>query len=238
MHQINIAPPKNSKFTYPRNLCYIQVSEKAVPSRLPADCEPMRIESYQKGEKITISPGEFYSTGNQAVISTLLGSCIAACLYDPRNRIIGMNHFMLSNPRYSRDLPIHVSEAGRYGIHAMDLLINDMMAKGTNRRLLRAKIFGGASIMNRDSEQGNFLCVGQVNCKFIREFLESEAIPVDAMDIGGDFGRVIHFSNGDFAVHRRKISSDRSQQLALRDRSCWQTSIEQQQNAPPQIDLW
>jgi chemotaxis protein CheD len=198
----------------------------------------MRIETYRQAERVTIDPGEFYSTGNAGVISTLLGSCIAACLYDKKNRLIGMNHFMLSNVRYSRDLPIHVSEAGRYGIHAMELLINDMMAKGADRRLLRAKIFGGATIMYRESESSNFICVGQVNCKFIREFLSSEGIPVDAEDLGGDFGRVIHFSNGDFSVHRRKISPGRSTQLALRDRDCWQNSIERQQSSLPSIDLW
>ena len=198
----------------------------------------MRTEKYHKGQRVVISPGEFYSTGSHGVISTLLGSCIAACLYDPKNRVIGMNHFMLSNPRYSKDLPIHASEAGRYGIHAMELLINDMMAKGIDRRQLRAKILGGAAIMNQDLEKGNFLCVGQVNCRFIGEYLGSEGIPVDAEDIGGDFGRVIHFSNGDFAVYRRKINSGRSKQLALRDRNCWRSAIAQQQNARPEIDLW
>lgn len=198
----------------------------------------MRIETYKQCERITIDPGEYYSTGKPGVISTLLGSCIAACLYDPTNRLIGMNHFMLSNPRYSRDMPIHISEAGRYGIHAMELLINDMMAKGANRRLLRAKVFGGATIMNRESERTNFCCVGQVNCKFIREFLDSEGIPIDAEDLGGDSGRVIHFSNGDFSVHRRKINAGRSKQLAQRDQNCWQRSIENQQQALPAIDLW
>jgi chemotaxis protein CheD len=198
----------------------------------------MRIETYQQCERVTINPGEFYSSDKPGVISTLLGSCVAACLYDPKNRLIGMNHFMLSNTRYSRDIPIHVSEAGRYGIHAMELLINDMMAKGTNRRLLRAKIFGGATIMYRETESSNFFCVGQVNCKFIREFLVSENIPIDAEDLGGNFGRVIHFSNGDFSVHRRKIGDARSKQLAQRDRDCWQRAIERQQNALPQIELW
>jgi chemotaxis protein CheD len=198
----------------------------------------MRIETYQQCERVSIDPGEYYSTGAPGVISTLLGSCIAACLYDPKNRLIGMNHFMLSNTRYSRDMPIHVSEAGRYGIHAMELLINDMMTKGTNRRLLRAKIFGGATIMYRESESSNFICVGQVNCKFIREFLDSEGIPIEAEDLGGDFGRVIHFSNGDFSVHRRKINAGRSKQLALRDRDCWQQSIDKQQQALPIVDLW
>jgi chemotaxis protein CheD len=198
----------------------------------------MRVEKYKHGERVTIDPGEYYSTGKAGVISTLLGSCIAACLYDPRNRLIGMNHFMLSNPRYAKDMPIHVSEAGRYGIHAMELLINDMMAKGTNRRLLRAKIFGGATLMNPESENGNFLCVGQVNCQFIREFLDAEGIPVDAADLGGKFGRVIHFANGDFSVHRRTIGATRSNLLAQRDRACWQASIERQQNSQPLIDIW
>jgi chemotaxis protein CheD len=198
----------------------------------------MRIESYQQCERVTISPGEYYSTGNAGVISTLLGSCIAACLYDPKNRLIGMNHFMLSNPRYAQNMPMYVSEAGRYGIHAMELLINDMMAKGTDRRLLRAKIFGGATIMNKDTENSNFICVGEINCRFILEYLESEDIPIDAQDLGGCLGRVIHFSNGDFSVHRRKIGGTRSMLLAKRDRDCWQKAIERQLNAPPQIDLW
>jgi chemotaxis protein CheD len=198
----------------------------------------MKIEKYKNGERVTLSPGEYYSTGNPGVISTLLGSCIAACLYDPRKRLIGMNHFMLSNPRYSQDMPNHVSEAGRYGIQAMELLINQMMSLGTNRRLLRAKIFGGATLLNRESDGSNFFCVGQVNCRFIVEYLKSEGIPVDALDLGGAFGRVIHFSNGDFAVHRRVIDSGRSQKLALRDRTCWQKAIEHQQSSLSQIDMW
>lgn len=198
----------------------------------------MRTETYRHGQRVIIDPGEYYSTFKPGVISTLLGSCVAACLYDPRLKLIGMNHFMLSHIRYSRDLPIHVSEAGRYGIHAMELLINDMMAKGVNRKLLRAKVFGGANLMTREGEGNNFFCVGQVNCKFIREFLESENIPILAEDLGGDFGRVIHFSNGDFAVHRRKISPNASRQVALRDRDCWQQAIENQQHAGPNVDLW
>ncbi len=198
----------------------------------------MRTEIYQGCERVTIDPGEYYSTSKPGVISTLLGSCVAACLYDPKKQLIGMNHFMLSNTRYSRDMPIHISEAGRYGIHAMELLINDMMAKGTNRRMLRAKVFGGATISYKETEFSNFMCVGQVNSKFIREFLASEGIPVDAEDLEGSFGRVIHFSNGDFTVHRRKISPGSSKKLALRDRDCWQQSIERQQQALPSIDLW
>ncbi len=198
----------------------------------------MRIQTYQGCERVTIQPGEYYSTDKTGVISTLLGSCIAACLYDPRRRLIGMNHFMLSNNRYSRTMPIHASEAGRYGIHAMELLINDMMARGTNRRQLRAKVFGGATINSCEGDQSNFLCVGQINCKFILEYLEEEGIPLDAYDLGGEFGRVIHFSNGDFSVHCRKINAGNSSRLAQRDRDCWQQAIERQNRSEAAIDLW
>lgn len=198
----------------------------------------MKIENYKEYERIVIDPGEYYTSRTISVISTLLGSCVAACLYDPKNKMIGMNHFMLSNPRYARNMPIHISEAGRYGIHAMELLINDMMARGAQRQHLRAKIFGGATILFGESRESNFQCVGQVNCKFIREFLTNERIPVDAEDLGGNFGRVIHFSNFDFAVHCRKIKSERNRQLATRDRDCWQKAIDNQHNAQAAIDLW
>jgi chemotaxis protein CheD len=198
----------------------------------------MKKELFNDNYRVTIYPGEYFSTADTSVISTLLGSCIAACLYDPKRRLIGMNHFMLSNPRYSKELPILASEAGRYGAHAMELLINDMMAKGTNRSCLRAKIFGGASIIGSGEDSGNFCRVGLVNCRFIRDYLETEKIPIEAEDVGGNYGRVIHFSNGDFAVHRRKIGSSQSASLAQRDRDCWQRSIEAQKKAVPQIDLW
>lgn len=198
----------------------------------------MNIESHDRYHKVTIHPGEYYSTGGPAVISTLLGSCVATCLYDPKKKLIGMNHFMLSNPRYARDIPIHLSEAGRYGVQAMELLINDMMSKGTKRSHLRAKIFGGASILNNSATAGNFLCVGQVNCTFIRNYLATEGIPVDSEDLGGDFGRVIHFSNGDFSVLRRKINPNRSTRIAQRDRACWLAAIERQELSMPAIDLW
>jgi chemotaxis protein CheD len=198
----------------------------------------MKFETYKQSERIIIEPGEYYSTGKIAVISTLLGSCVAACLFDPVNRMIGMNHFMLSNQRYARNMPIHISEAGRYGIHAMELLINDMMARGAKRSALRAKVFGGATILFNEASSTNFQCVGQVNCSFIREFLGNERIPIDAEDLGGTLGRVIHYSNMDFAVHCRKIKPERSLQLAMRDRNCWQDSIDRQQESQTAVDLW
>ena len=149
-----------------------------------------------------------------------------------------MNHFLLSSRRYSRDLPNFRSEAGRYGIHAMELLINEMMRKGAEKRRLCAKVFGGATILQRTSNVGNFFCVGEVNCRFIQEFLAEERIPILARELGGEKGRVIHFSNGDFAVYLRKVERSNSERIAQRDRHCWLKAIEAQELTLPSEELW
>lgn len=198
----------------------------------------MRTEKRGRYKRVIIEPGEYFSCGNATVISTLLGSCVACCLYDPVHRIIGMNHFMLSAVRHAPDPSGYISEAGRYGVNAMELLINDMMSKGAGRHLLRAKVFGGASIFRYSDHTGGFLCVGEGNCNFIRQFLADERIPLEAEDLGGDHGRVIHFSNGDFTVYRRRIGLHKSQQLAVRDRECWRHAISRQEKSMPSVELW
>lgn len=198
----------------------------------------MKSERLGRFKHITLEPGELFASREPVTLSTLLGSCVAACLYDPVNKVIGMNHFMLSNRRYSRDLPSFRTEAGRYGIHAMELLINEMMTMGAERRRLCAKVFGGATILHRGGSVGNFFCVGEVNCRFIKEFLDEERIPIMAQDLGGDKGRVIHFSNGDFAVYLRNVERSGSERLAKRDRDCWLKAIEVQEITHPDEDLW
>lgn len=198
----------------------------------------MRVETLGRFKRVIIEPGEFYASSAAVTISTLLGSCVAACLYDPSSRIVGMNHFLLSNRRYAREMPLCITEAGRYGIHAMELLINEMLELGANRKKLLAKVFGGATILQQSQEVGNFFCVSQVNCRFIREFLENERIPIMAEDLGGEAGRVIHFSNGDYTVYVRKIQHRRSQRLAERDRNCWLKAIEKQELTLPTAEIW
>ena len=198
----------------------------------------MRIQTMGRFKRVTIGPGEFHVSDEAVTISTLLGSCVAVCLYDPVNRIVGMNHFLLSNRRYSRELPIHISEAGRYGIHAMELLINEMLKLGANRRFLSAKAFGGASIMKPSDSADNFACVGAVNCRFVREFLYNEKIQLVAEDLGGESGRMIHFSNGDFTAYVRKVKQNRTIRLGQRDHDCWLKAIEMQEHTLPAADLW
>lgn len=190
-------------------------------------------------ERISIKPGEYHVTGRQMIISTLLGSCVAACLYDPTARIAGMNHFLLSNKRYAKHMPSCITEAGRYGIHAMELLINSMLKMGARRENILAKAFGGGSVLQATGGNDNFFCVGDVNARFIREFLENENIPLVTADLGGDSGRVIYFvSDDNYSVYVRKIRKTTSVKIAREERQYWQKNIETQEKEVIEPDLW
>jgi len=175
--------------------------------------------------RVDVFPGERHSTRTATEIKTLLGSCVAACLYDPGSGIAGLNHFLLAAPRYARTLHFTVTDAGRYGIHAMELLINDMMSLGARRSGLRAKIFGGASVLGFGSSD-NFLCVSEVNQRFIRDYLSVEGIPIVSEDLGGELGRVIHFRSDDFRVFRRFIQKRDSEAIAAAEQAFWKASLE------------
>ncbi|WP_298036762.1 chemotaxis protein CheD [uncultured Desulfuromonas sp.] len=198
----------------------------------------MRVEERGRFKRIIIEPGEYYVSDQEVVISTLLGSCVSACLYDPQKKIVGMNHFLLSNRRYARNMPITISEAGRYGTHAMELLINEMIKLGARRENLKAKAFGGGSLLHVARQADNFCCVGEVNGRFIHEFLDNEGIPLVAADLGGNSGRVIHYSASDFSVYARKIHRERIGGLVKRDRQFWESKIKEQETTTAQPDLW
>jgi chemotaxis protein CheD len=189
-------------------------------------------------EHITINSGEYYVSSKNVVISTLLGSCIAACLYDPVNRVSGMNHFLLSSKRYAKDMPVCITEAGRYGIHAMELVINGMLRLGAKRENLRAKVFGGSSLFPATDESDKFFCVGEVNCRFIVEFLKNDRIPLIISDLGGDRGRVIHFYSVDYSVRRRRIAKSKIPDLRQNEKRFWKKSIEVEKEMPREPDIW
>ena len=134
-----------------------------------------------------IHPGEYYISSEDAIY-TILGSCVSVVLYSDRMKIGGMNHFML--PSTSEIFP-EKEYQGRYGIHAMELLINGLMKEGLSRRDLTAKVFGGGNVLNTDPTSRYH--IGFKNTEFVFEFLAVENIPVVARDIGEDFGRKIYF---------------------------------------------
>lgn len=192
----------------------------------------------KNADRRTLHPGEFAVVSSEdLVLHTLLGSCVAACLYDPVNKVIGMNHFLLSNRRYSRSLPYTEAEAGRYGVFSMELLINAMLKKGAARKNLRAKAFGGASVFNTTAD--NFFCVGEVNARFIRDFLETEKIPLLREDLGGTDGRVIYFFKNDFSVYVRKVKKIYAETIARQEKRYWKKSlVKQTESKDSGIELW
>ena len=135
-----------------------------------------------------IHPGEFFATGDDVLISTVLGSCISVTLYDSRRSIGGMNHFMLPKPG---DNATAGMTAGKYGIHAMELLINAMYKQGSSKKDFTAKVFGGGSVL--PASRGKGKSIPAHNIDFVFTFLETEKIPVYRSDVGGTRGRKIFF---------------------------------------------
>ena len=132
-----------------------------------------------------IQPGEFYVTGEDEVIVTVLGSCVAACLMDPVTLVGGMNHFMLPMDPSLEERDVFY--AARYGVGAMEYLINAALHLGAQRNRLVAKIFGGGKVMHGHSD------VGAKNIAFVQNFLDQENIPLWAEDVGGLHPRKVYF---------------------------------------------
>ena len=138
---------------------------------------------------VVIQPGEYYVVDHSSEgIATVLGSCVAVCLMDLERNIGGMNHFML--PGDFRNDEVFASKSSRYGMFAMEKLINEMMKTGARRNKLQAKIFGGAHVLNFRKSDGN---IPEANLNFVRTFLQYEEIEILSSDIGGNIGRKVIF---------------------------------------------
>lgn len=149
--------------------------------------EPNRyFDPHLRCESVKLLPGEYYVTNREIALVTVLGSCVAACIRDRKEGIGGMNHFML--PRGLDDAD-PASTPARYGVHAMELLINQLLRMGARRANLEAKVFGGGNVLSGVTA----LNVGQANARFVASFLEAESIPVAAEDLEGTLSRKIYF---------------------------------------------
>ncbi len=176
-------------------------------------------------EKI-IGPGEFFASKDDIVISTLLGSCISVALFVPEGGIGGLNHFMLPFPN-AGDSSI-LSTNARYGINAMEVLINEVFKLGGRRDRLRAKVFGGSTMF--DLKDGDRLTVAAKNIQFIFEFLDAEKIPVDSYSVGGSLPRKIYFFTENAKVLMR-FSKVESPALGRRETQYTESLQESSRNA-------
>jgi len=147
-----------------------------------------RLSQFEQ-EVFTIHPGEFYATREDVVVSTVLGSCVAVGLFDPWAGIGGLNHFMLPGAMAKDDLIANPN--ARYGMYAMELLINELMKLGLPKANMKAKVFGGGSVLRLTNDDAARL--PRSNVDFAFEYLAKESIPILASDVGGSRPRRIFF---------------------------------------------
>ncbi len=134
----------------------------------------------------TIRPGEFYVTAADEGVMTVLGSCVSACIRDPRTGVGGMNHFML--PMSADDDAQPLSTAARYGNYAMEVLVNTIMRHGGARERLEVKLFGGGRMLSGDT------AIGARNIGFVEEYVHTELLHVLSRDLGDVYPRkVLYF---------------------------------------------
>jgi chemotaxis protein CheD len=162
-------------------------------------------------EALKILPGQYHAAFGPVGIATVLGSCVSTCLWDPQTRIGGMNHFMLPGDNGACASP--VTRSARFGVYAMELLINDMLKMGAERRRLVAKVFGGSRLMQGSGS----LDVGARNCEFVLEFLDVEGIPVLARDLMDTYPRKVLFSPETGKVLLKKLGRLRDQVVRLQE---------------------
>jgi chemotaxis protein CheD len=132
----------------------------------------------------TILPGELYATKEDELVSTVLGSCVAACIRDKAAGIGGMNHFMLP----ATDDEKVTSQANRYGNYAMEHLINTILSNGGRRENLQVKLFGGGRMISLSSD------IGGKNIEFVRNYVQMEGLELVGEDLGDVCPRKVLFN--------------------------------------------
>jgi len=129
-----------------------------------------------------VAQGGFKASADPSVVlTTLLGSCVCTCLCDPVAGVGGMNHFLLPDRAQERHDQL------RYGLHAMELLINNLLSLGAQKHRLEAKVFGGAGM------QSSLSGIGDANGRFALKFLTQEGLLIVGHSLGGTAARRIRY---------------------------------------------
>jgi chemotaxis protein CheD len=148
----------------------------------------MRDASDAPCRRINIVQGEQHVDADpDTLLTTILGSCVAACLWDAQAGIGGMNHFLLPGISAKSRMAADEGVSRRHGVHAMEVLVNGLLSRGAQRRRLQAKLFGGARMVVGLTD------VGALNATFAEEFLAAEGIAVVGGSLRGCYGRRIQF---------------------------------------------
>jgi chemotaxis protein CheD len=159
-------------------------------------CPEMPVTEYFHGKRqfydvqehinvVKIFSGDWHvSTKAGEMLVTILGSCVSACIRDPVASVGGMNHFLLPS---DESLNSRVSESARYGVFAMESLINGLLKVGGRKERFEVKVFGGGNVINNSKR------IGSKNAQFIRDFLRKEGLRIASEDLEGDYPRRLHY---------------------------------------------
>ena len=150
-------------------------------------------------EAVKILPGQYYATASDKALVTILGSCVAACIFDKDKKIGGMNHFMLPDLNFATNLDACL--ATKYGVHAMNMLIEQLVHLGARRDKLVAKAFGGGKVLPGFVQQD----IGRVNAEFVLEYLDNANIPLISSDLMSNYARKIYYFPADGNVYMKRI---------------------------------
>lgn len=164
-----------------------------------------------------ILPGECYVSKSGEMISTVLGSCISACIRDVNLGIGGMNHFMLPirSEHSSTQRSSVVNAALCYGNWAMEFLINTILALGAQRADLEVKVFGGGRVLSCMTN----IDIGSRNIDFVKAYLEQEKMPITSSDVGGERPRKILYFPDTGAVKLKRIVSSNNGTIEKREQA-------------------
>ncbi|MCX7662737.1 MAG: chemoreceptor glutamine deamidase CheD [Tepidimonas fonticaldi] len=197
---------------------------KAHP-RKPGEASFFFFDQHFKYAAVKVLPGEFFVSDEDLLIMTVLGSCIAACIWDSRLRIGGMNHFML--PEGGADT------SGRYGSYAMELLINELIKRGSTREYMQAKVFGGGAVISGMTSMN----VGERNTQFVLDYLATERIPVVSKDVMDIYPRKVVFFPVTGKAMVKRLAHAHPETLETQERQGTATRLAQT-NAGGTVDLF
>lgn len=193
--------------------------------RKPGEASFFFFDQHFKYAAVKVLPGEYFVSDEDIVIMTVLGSCIAACIWDSRLRIGGMNHFML--PEGGGDT------SGRYGSYAMELLINELIKRGSSREYMQAKVFGGGAVIAGMTSTN----VGERNTQFVLDYLATERIPVVSKDVLDIYPRKVVFFPVTGKAMVKRLAHAHPETLEAQERQGAATRLAQN-NAGGTVDLF
>jgi chemotaxis protein CheD len=178
-----------------------------------------------------INPGG-WAIENERPISTLLGSCVAVCLFDPILKIAGMNHFLLPSRTNADNSDVDVILNGDY---SMEVLVNGLLNKGAKKTRLVAKAFGGGTIVSSIR-----MAIGERNAEFAREWLEREGIPLVASDFNGPWSRKVVFvpQSGDAFCRRIPTTQANASEVAIAEQEYERSMAVQKKTPVKKIELF